>query len=271
MQKTKNAMLSAKAALKGKWHHAILVFCIVAAALGVKMLFVSITTLVFSKSVSSFDSTLISTVITLVATALELFCFCPLYVGALKWLWQTICGADEPLDTLLYYYETKSDYIKGIEIGFNFLWRIYGYFLVCGLPFSAVTWARQLMMTSSMFGESVQTATHFFWIALGVAGGVLFIVLVARHFLVLPIIFTDDNIDVFDAFRVANVIAKGRFSYTLSLMIRFLPLALICVVALPIIWVVPYFAASLFVLSRFLITDYKSAVISVQNSPQNEQ
>ena len=153
MHKTKIAMQTAKATLKNKWHHVIAVFCISAAAIGVKFLFGSLATMMFSQNLSSSASVLVATAITLVVTAMELFCFCPLYIGAFRWLWQIVGGADEPLDTLFYYYETKSDYKKAIEIGFNFLWRIYGYFLLCGLPFALATWSRGLIASTGYFRQ----------------------------------------------------------------------------------------------------------------------
>lgn len=271
MHKTKIAMQTAKTTLKNKWHHVIAVFCIVAAALGVKLLFQSLVGMIFSQNLSSSASVLVATVITLVATALELFCFCPLYIGSLRWMWQTVAGADEPLDTLFYYYETKADYKKAIDIGFGFLWRIYGYFLICSLPFSVATWAKGLITNSGYFAKSVQNAVFMFWIILGVVGVILFIALIARHFLVLPVIFSDDKIDPFDAFCVSNAIAKGRVSSVLLMLLRFLPLILLCIFALPIVWVVPYFAASLLTYSRFSIVDYKMSAIRSQNPCENAE
>ena len=264
MQIIKASMQQAKDSLKHKWHKVILVFCVVAAAFGMKALFVSLVSFIFSQGMSSLTVPL-TAVISLLFIAFELFCFCPLYIGAVRWLWQTVLGADEPFDTVFYYYETKADYKKAIEIGFNFLWRIYGYFILCSIPFTAMTMVRRLISGSLYFGIALKAGAFFGWILFAILGAGLFITLVSRHFLVLPVIFSDDNIDAFDAFRLSSIMSKGRVSSVMYMVLRFIPLFALCLLAVPIVWVVPYFVASVLSFAKSSIEDIKAAYRAPQN------
>ena len=182
-----------------------------------------------------------------------------------RWLWQTVLGADEPFDTVFYYYETKSDYKKAIEIGFNFLWRIYGYFILCSIPFTAMTMVRRLISGSLYFGVALKAGVFFGWILFAILGAVLFITLVSRHFLVLPVIFSDDNIDAFDAFRLSSIMSKGRVSSVMYMVLRFIPLFALCLLAIPIVWVVPYFVSSVLSFAKSSIEEIKAAYRAPQN------
>ena len=258
MQSIKAAKENAKQTLKSKWHKVILVFCIVAATIGVKSLFVSLVYFIFSQGMSSIAASA-ALLISLVFIAFELFCCCPLYIGAARWLWQVVLGADEPFDTVFYYYETKSDYKKALEIGLGFVWRIYGYLILSSIPFVLMTMAKQLVFGSAYFGLAVEIAVFFGWILFAILGVVLFVTLVSRHFLTLPIIFTDDNIDSYDAFRLSSIMAKGKVSSVMYMVLKFIPLLLLCALAIPMVWVIPYFAASVLSFSKSVIEDFKTA------------
>ena len=267
MQIIKASMQQAKDALKHKWHKAILVFCIVAAVLGTKSLLVSLVSFIFSQGMSSLYATVFTTVLGLAAVSVELFGFCPFYVGVARWLWQVVLGADEPFDTVFYSYETKSDYKKAIEISFNFIWRICGYFLLSGVPFIATTMAKNLVLSSAYFGTVIKTIVFFVWILFAVLGAVLFIILISRHFLVLPVIFSDDKLDIYDAFKLSSIIAKGKISSFMYMVLRFIPLLLLCALAIPMIWVLPYFATSILSYSKSVIDEFKSAYSRTENQP----
>ena len=264
MQNIKQSMQQTRAALNNKWPKVILVFCIVAAAFGMKSLFVSLVGFVFTQGMSSLATPLTSA-LSLFFIAFELFCFGPLYIGALRWLWQTVLGADEPLNTVFYYYETKRDYKKALEISFNFLWRIYGYLLLSGIPFAAMTMAKQLVSDSVYVSAALKIGVFFGWILFAILGGVLFVALISRHFLVLPISFSDDKIDAYDAFRLSSIMSKGRVSSVMYMVLRFIPLLLLCLLAVPIIWVVPYLAASVLRFAKGVIEEFTAAYTTLKN------
>ncbi len=263
----KSAKRMAKETLKGKWHKVILVFAVVAAAFCVKLTLSTVFNYIFIFEQSSASSNWIATFGNALIIAIELLGFVPLYMGAFRWLWNMLSGADEPMSTLFFYYDNLSDYKKSISLGFNFMLRILLWSIAALIPF---VFFMALCLASSSYESNFGMVTViivFFLTVLSAVFGIIFIIAkLCKYILAIPMIFADENLSVKDVFYLSKRIIKGKRAGLMLLVISFVGWLLLCLLAIPMIWVLPYFATSVLAYLRNIITE-----IEQQNMMKNEQ
>ena len=248
---------TAKMALKNKWPSAICVFVVAAAVFAVRTMLASLLNMIFAFALSSPAGNWVLFGISTFLTVLDIFAFGPAYLGALRWFWQVSVGTYEPVFTVFYYYNDPSEYKKAIGVAFGVAWRGALYSIISFLPLGGVT-ALMMMMTASIqeFSPLLQTGMIYIWLLTAILGVLLVVTLFTKYFPLAGVLFSDESLTARRAFKVAKMISKGRRAGFMYLLLTLFGFIMMCVVAIPMLWVVPYLLTSYSVYSRYSITDF---------------
>ena len=257
MQKIKAVKHTAKTALKNKWPSAICVFAVAAAAFSARMLFAALLSMIFSNLLSSHIASLVSFGVNAFLLVLDLFTVAPLYLGVLRWFWRLTAGAEESVYSLFYYYNSGQDYKKAVGVAFGITWRYALYSIICFLPMSAVLALQGLTAYAPMQFSLVLTVFLLYAVIFtAILGSILLILFLSKIFPVAGVLFSDENLSARESFKIAKMISKGRRSSLMYLLLTFFGYIMMCVIAIPILWVAPYMIASFSVFTRYSITDF---------------
>ena len=208
----------------------------------------------------------------LVTVASTLFSFIitfPLVLGVLRWFWRITGGADDSVGGVFYYFSSVNNYILSLKVFWGFFWRTVALTAIVFLPYMIVYAATSpevyaLFGTSVPLGISSLSSIADFLVILGLVGLIVFII---RYYLVTSILFWDETISVHDAFKYSAVVSKGSKSAYFYFVISFIGWFVLSLLAVPLLFTVPYFLASVTVFSRYVINHYQRT----QNmAPQGE-
>ena len=243
---------SARSILSGRWPEAIGVVTIGLVALLLESTLASLLQYVFFSKLIQ-----LGTFLSLVTLALDLFVFSPLYLGIIRWFWQITGGEDEPVASVLIYYQNAENYFLTIKLRLSLWWRVIVAALISMSPAIAV------MIAAEAFNSIGGNLSHLYSpfstasSVLLVLGAVVTLIYLLRFFLVPAILFSDKGVTVTDAFRLSKALTykkRGRAFFTLIL--SFSGWAVLSIFILPIIYTLPFYLASFLIISRNRIDEF---------------
>lgn len=249
----KAAKCTASVTLKGKWPAAIGVCMIVAFAVLIRSLAARLLYTVFSLHLSTLRGLL-----TLSVSAIDLFAFSPLYIGALRWFWQVTAGVDEPVASIFYYYSFSRAYFNAVLVRLNYWWRTVIISVIAFIPYSILRSMSKSIPKTVAVNIGYSALIGFLAVVAAVLGALVVLMFLTKYYLVLPVMFSDDTVTVGNAFRLSAVMSRGN-RVTLFFMVipGFAGWILLSLLVVPMIYTVPYFIASLTVFSRYSITAFR--------------
>jgi len=198
----------------------------------------------------------------LVSVVSTLFCVIitfPLVFGVLRWFWRITGGADDSIGGVFHYFSSINNYLMSVKVFWGLFWRTVVVTAVAFLPYLIVDAATSpkvyaLIGTSVPLGISSLSSIADLLIILGLVGFVAFII---RYYLVPSILFWDENVSVHKAFKYSAVISKGSKGAFFYFVISFIGWFVLSLLAVPLLFTIPYFLASITVFSRYVINHYQ--------------
>jgi len=190
----------------------------------------------------------------------------PLLFGVLRWFWRTTGGADDSVGGVFYYFSAINNYLLSLKVWWGFFWRAVAVTALMFLPYM-IAYAATSPEVYALFGTSVPlgisslSSISDFLIILGLVGS---IALIIRFYLVPAILFWDETISVNDAFKYSYIVSKGSKAAFFYFVISFVGWFVLSMLAVPLLFTVPYFLASVTVFSRYIINNYQR----MQNTAQ---
>lgn len=177
----------------------------------------------------------------------------PIVAGAEYSIYYAFEYDDISLSRLFYFYNKPKRFFKLIGVSVAVIVKLVLVFLIpivfggmgiyLLLSYDIITTYR-LMIICLMFITAILTFNVSGYFSL-------------RYFLCWKLLFFDENLKISDIIRVSCKIMQGRKTEVFSLIYSFLPLAVFCVLLLPIYFVIPYVVAVFTVYGTMYIKRYK--------------
>lgn len=241
----------AKLALSGRFLHSVAVSCVFIFAWFIGELIASLAS-VFLGTVGY-----IFALITFI-----IFAAAPLFLGLIYYFHRLLCEQKDSLLIIFRYFSNAYEYKRALHLTFLFTIRLAFAVLVLYSP-CIIVWLLSSEQLYSLFDISIPVWTSNLW-ALN-----SFIVIIASFALVFvmlkyylsPFIFVaNDDIDPAEAINMSTIISKRTGGDFFGLTLSFAGWILLSMFVAPLIFTLPYFAASYGVHCRYAITAYNRDV-----------
>lgn len=258
---------TAKTALKNKWPQAVTVCMMFVAVFLVQIFFEQLLYDVALKLGKQLDEigflafgvweNLLSVSLTLCSLAMTFFVVFPLLLGVIRWFWRLTDGVTDSVGVAFYYFGSGDRFKKAVALFFGLVWRNFLIVLVSFIPFFAAVVLtnlaaeydiNQMMLFGADLGNAINTIFLF-------VGYVLFLGAALRYYTVLWTAVAYPDLSVKEVFEFSVKTAKGTKSVYLLFAVSFTGWAVISLLALPLLFTLPYFFAANAVFSRLVITN----------------
>ena len=252
---------AAKSALKHRWPEAIAVSCIliVTSLLNTYMQYILMSLFKVGQSWSPFNMAQISVYsqpasigITVFSALYGVFITLPLILGVMRWFWQVTAGSSASVGEIFCYFSSTKVYFKTLLLSLRLLLRLLIGTVVWFLPFNIV-----IVLTSpdlyNMLGVAMPMAMEVLYPLLDfliVLGFALLLFWSTVYILCYTVAFSEGELSVGKIIRHTAKLSKGFRLNTVGFILSFSGWLLLSVLAVPIIFTLPYLLASLCVYGR---------------------
>lgn len=271
------AKQSAKKTLKDKWLTAAAVFTVAATIYIAYSLFSSLVMLIFrangawsaifpSKLELLFN--LRDALTTLITVAVKLFVLLPVILGLLRWFWRACCGMYDGVETLFYYFSSKSVYLRALKATAIFWAASIAAGFVCMLP----TYITSLIASPrlyQLFGGNMPSsfgAAGTLIRALRLMGYVALVFVWARLINYLPMVVMYDDVKPEKLFPITMRVFAHYTTQTMGFILSFFGYILLSVLVIPLVFVGPYIITSYMTYVKFAVNNYN---IQLKNMAEN--
>lgn len=178
-----------------------------------------------------------------------LFLAAPVLTGTTRLAINTAQGISSPVSIIFDAFSSIKAYASSLMFWSKLLIRCLLWTILCFLPSA---------FFSSLFMADKQNALYllycFIYVILFAAGILAFIVLTSKCFLA-PFIFAfNENLTAAECIRYSKqVMNKNRKNYY-KLLLSFLPWMLSCLLAFPVLYVIPYFSVSCALSAKYMLS-----------------
>ncbi len=249
-----NAVKStAKTVLKGNWLKAI----------------VCIGVVIFSYFINSFVSSLVSVfagdiIAEIFYVILSLFILLPLFMGALRYFWRMILESNDKPIIVFYYFSSKNLYLKTLKLIFAVILKLIPIAIVVFLP-AVLVWLLSQSYFFEWFNLAIPLWSRNLEYAIIFTKTLSTVVLIfyALRFYILPVLFVAcEDLEILEALNMSSIISKKSTLDFIYLFFSFFGWILISLLAIPLIFTLPYMITSYLVHTRFAITEYNNHIES---------
>lgn len=197
-----------------------------------------------------------STIITLAIAALSLLILLPLCQGIIRWYYRRTGGENDGVADIFYYFESARSYGKAFWLHVRIGLRIFFWGLLLLLPLAGGTALLWLAM-NGLRGE----LPNVVWLVAGVLGVVWAILatvlgaIVSLRYLLAPyLIAQHPDWKIRRAIKQSARLMKGHKGSLLVFGLSFIGWWVLCLLILPVFFVVPYQSAAYALYARYLIS-----------------
>ena len=251
----------AKYTLKNKWPEAIAVAAMLISLGFLDIVMQGVLTTVFRVDVvwTVLDpasmpqhSIIASICITVFSMIYGLLVFLPFSIGALRWFWFTVHGEDCSMMDVFYYFTNPKRFFKAVFLVFLLSLRAILGAAICLIPYIIIN----LVVSPEIynfFGYSMPVMVSGLFPLIPffeIAGIVLFLFWCARYVLFFVPLFTEPEFSANKVIKQSIMLTKGKLFRFMGFLLGFLGWLILCLLMLPMIFVVPYGLASLMVYGR---------------------
>ncbi len=258
---------AAKKALKHRWGEAIAVSLIV---LGTALLDIIMQALLmtifkvdavwspFTPTSVPFYSIVASNCITVFSAIFSLVIMFPLIFGVMRWFWHVTGGNDPDISDIFYYFSSAKQFGKALLIAIGLFWRMVLGAAICFLPYTAVSLLTQsefysrLGVTMPTYMSGAYPLVSLFE-ALGFFMLLLWISIYAMFY---SAMFSEPELSAPRTIKLGSVISRGYRMRFIGFILSFFGWIVLSILALPLLFFVPFFMASLSIYGREI---YRSA------------
>ncbi|MBE6732457.1 MAG: DUF975 family protein [Ruminococcaceae bacterium] len=242
---------TAKAALKGNWVKAI--------AIGAVLIFSGFIIYIALSFIGTVFPSVVTALITLLITALV---FIPLLMGALRSYWRIMWDSSDTLDSVFYYFVSLERYSRVAKLVLALFLKAVGVGILLFIP-AIITDLFSKAALYEFFGISAPAWVGNLWIASGFLKAVALVILAAvmlKYYLSFFLVIADEQMDVYEAIHKSTLLSRATAIDFLGLILSFFGWILISLIAIPLIFTLPYFLTSYMVHSRFAVANYNKVV-----------
>ena len=195
------------------------------------------------------------------------FVLAPLLMGVIRYFWRLSCGtADNPV-AVFYYFSSAKIFIKTLKLVFSLGLRTALSYLVFSIPTIA------LKVISGSWLYSVLNMPIPIWTVnlTGVISILHLIAFIATFFSVIkyylaPMLFVaDENIDTEEAMHLSTVISKRTLLDYIFLLFSFIGWLLLCLLIIPLIFIVPYILISYLVHCSYAVNTFNEEITKINH------
>lgn len=265
MPPTKAVKANTKTALHEKWPQVIGIGAILLSVLAIHFVLISIVATLLTGFVGELWATIIGLAVGLLVCQ---FFGMPLIYGALRWFWFTVGDADVPLCEIFCYFSRGGEYLRALSLSFRVFVRIVTILFLCFLP-SLIVLAVRHPYTYDLLNFSMPYWASSIW-ALGnvltAFGTVLSAILLLRYFAAPILVINNPSITPQEALHLSVILSKNANGRTLGFILSFIGWGLLSLLAVPLLFTLPYFLGCYCVYCRFLIHHYNRTVSITSNT-----
>ena len=215
----------------------------------------------FGQLFSLFFPASIRTEIILALSAIfNIFLVTPLTLGIQRWAWRLTGGADDSLRTILYAFGDGEGYRRALGFSLRYNLRLYALQLA-GLPALLLEKWDASSSTTGVLSDVWGTAAPVLSAAaalLELIGGIFCLWLTLRYFLAPYLLSNDETLSPAQALRLSFKMMSRRAGGLLGFFLSFIGWGLLCLLVLPVMYVLPLIWISGAIYARYLIADYNS-------------
>ena len=249
-----------RAILKDNWAKAIAIFMILTTmVVGISVLesrYRQVFGIPQEDSRGLLSMSLPSLIISAVFSVLMVLFTQPLNMGQKEWYWQLSGHQEVHVGDVFGWFGSLRLYLKSLWLWLN----IYVRYLLWAVAFCAVPYAMVYVSAYGLFRHSTQPvllATGMLLMILGLLllfAAIFLLVYILMRYMLASYLMVEDNTRkvgavIRDSVRYSRNYRGEMFRFYLS----FIPWAMLCILIVPLFYVVPYFNASLSVFARHLI------------------
>ena len=189
---------------------------------------------------------------------LLVFLFAPLFLGVIRYFWRMLFDAKDNPAVIFYYFSEKERYARALRVTFSLCLRavIFAFFLF--LP-AVIT----KLLSQSAFYDFFHLpipiwSVNFQYIALFLetVAMVLFFFYLLRYFAFPILAVADEEMEIGEALHRSRELSTRSALNPFSLIFSFLGWLFLCLLAVPAIFILPYFLTALLVEFRYMVAAY---------------
>ncbi len=252
--------VNALSALKGNWATAV-------AAIMIWVLF-NVILLVTGTLICSFiESTVITTAVIIVLSAIALFVGSPLLFGVLKFIWHLSDRECTDIGDVFFYFGSRKMYFRALNITLQIISR----FLIMGSVMIVPSLVIEYISNggfNEVFGAVPLWLTNFWIISvfLRSLGVLLTVIFTAKYYLAPFVFIINDEIEPLEAMHLSCKAAKLSIWNFVGLIFTLLGWFVTSLLGVPLFFTVPYILMCYIIHSRFAVYYYNEWVKNVPDS-----
>ena len=234
-------------------------------AAGVVFLFVCLVGVLAMEVVAMVLSSVAALVFALIFVVAAAF---PLYLGLLRFFRRMLWGENDAIVSVFYYFSSKKSFKSAFLLSWNLVARTVAAYLILNIP-ALVIQALASAELYQVLDVAIPVWSSYLWplSAFFEIAAVILLVLFMLKFYMAPFLFVSTENTVTEcidlAQRISNRTAADYFWFVLSLA----GWIVLSVLAVPLVFTLPYFIACYIVYCRFAVAQYNKVVDSMKNTP----
>ena len=186
----------------------------------------------------------------------------PLYFGTLRFFWRAFSNCEDDPITVFHYFSKGSLYKKAMKLVCRFVFRAVGYGLLFFLP-AIVTGILADSKIYDLFGMNMPDFSSVFWILsgfLGIIATIALLCVMLKCYIAPFLLVADEEMEPDEAMHMSFIISKGTVVDYVVLVICFAHWILLSLLAIPLLFTVPYMIMAYLVHARFATARYNQMI-----------
>ena len=192
----------------------------------------------------------------------------PLQLGVKKWYWGQVSGETPPLLTVFDYFYNWRQLFRAILLQFSLWVRKAAWAVVFFAP-SILLAAVLFMMDRPLYGTEVllYIALALLLALVTVSMGILWYFVTLRYYLADYLFVTREGMGIGEAIKTSVTAMKGSKRTLFSLQLSLLPWRLTTILLAPLVFVAPYYSASMAIFAKVRLESYFSKISQSEGIP----
>lgn len=243
---------TARTALQGKYLR-----CIVAAALPIFMTFG-----VMLISEAFLYTRPLRMLFPIIFALLFAFLLLPLYFGTLRFFWRAFFESEDDPITVFHYFSTSALYKRAIKLVLRLAFRLIGYGLLFLSP-AIITGILADSRIYDLIGINMPGFSSSFWILSGffrTIGTLALLWVMLKCYLAPFLLVADEEMEPEEAMHMSFIISRGTVLDYIVLIFCFAHWILLSLLAIPLLFTVPYMIMAYLVHARFATARYNRMI-----------
>lgn len=190
------------------------------------------------------------------------FLLLPLYFGTLRFFWRAFSDSDDEPITVFHYFSSTALYKRAIKLVLRLAVRLIGYGLIFFSP-AIITGILADSRIYDLIGINMPDFSSTFWILSGffrILGSLAVLWVMLKCYLAPFLLVADEDMEPEEAMHMSYIISKGTVYDYIVLVFCFAHWILLSLLAIPLLFTVPYMIMAYLVHARFATARYNRMI-----------